>query len=329
MEPDLKQMYRSMLRIRMIEERIAELYNEQEMRCPVHLCNGQEAVAVGVSTALRQDDYVLSGHRAHGHFLAKGGNLKAFIAELYGRATGCCQGRGGSMHLIDLSAGFLCSVPIVGSTISIAVGAALGFRMRREQRVVVPYLGDGATEEGVFHESLNFAALKNLPVVFVCENNHFSVYSPLSVRQPDGREIVDLALGHGIESHRADGNDACAVYRLTAAAVAKARAGQGPSFLEFETYRWREHCGPNYDNDLGYRSIEEFERWRLRCPVATTRERLLARSILTPAEDEQIRDDIAAEIRDAVRFAKESPYPDPATLMEGVFAAGRYNGEAI
>jgi len=313
----------------MVEERIAELYAEQEMRCPVHLCNGQEAVAVGVSAALRRDDYVLSAHRAHGHFLAKGGNLRAFVAELYGRATGCCQGRGGSMHLIDLAAGFLCAVPIVGSTISIAVGAALGFSMRGEQRVVALYLGDGATEEGVFHESLNFAALKNLPVVFVCENNHFSVYSPLSVRQPEGREIIKLAEGHGIESHQADGNDASAVYRLTFAAVAKARAGRGPSFLEFETYRWREHCGPNYDNDLGYRTIEEFEQWRLRCPVATTRERLLARRILTQSEDEQFQAKIAAEIDDAVRFAKESPFPEPATLTEGVFAPARNGGPTI
>ncbi len=168
----------------MVEEKIAKLYPEQEMRCPVHLCIGQEAICVGVCANLGPEDYVLSNHRSHGHYLAKGGDLKAMMAEIYGKVTGCCQGKGGSMHLVDLPSRFLGAVLIVGSTIPIAVGAALGTVMEGEQRVTVVFLGEGATEEGVFHESLNFAALKKLPVIFVCENNYFSVYPHLSVRQP-------------------------------------------------------------------------------------------------------------------------------------------------
>ncbi|MBI4331624.1 MAG: thiamine pyrophosphate-dependent dehydrogenase E1 component subunit alpha, partial [Chloroflexi bacterium] len=179
-----KKLYYAMLRIRLVEERIAELYPEQQMRCPVHLCTGQEAIAAGVSAHLTSDDYALSNHRSHGHYLAKGGDLKAMMAEIYGRVTGCSRGKGGSMHLVDLAAGFLGATPIVGSTIPMAVGAALATVMKGEKRVTVAYFGDAAVEEGVFHESLNFAALKRLPVVFVCENNFFSVYSPLSVRQP-------------------------------------------------------------------------------------------------------------------------------------------------
>ena len=182
-----RQLYYQMLRIRMVEEAIADLYAQQDMRCPIHLCIGQEAVAVGVCAALAADDYVLSGHRSHGHYLAKGGNLPAMLAEFYGKVTGCCQGKGGSMHLVDLAAGFLGAVPIVGSTMPIAVGTALASVMRGESRVTAVFFGEGATEEGVFHESLNFAALQKLPVVFVCENNLYSVYSPLAVRQPAGR----------------------------------------------------------------------------------------------------------------------------------------------
>src|SRR5207249_1080843 len=199
--------YWNMLRIRLVEERIAEMYPQQEMRCPVHLCIGQEAIAVGVCAALDNTDYVTGGHRSHGHYLAKGGDLKAMVAELYGKATGCCEGKGGSMHLVDLPVGFLGAVPIVGSTIPLAVGAAFGAMMRSEKRVAVPFFGEGATEEGVFHESINFAALKKLPVVFVCENNNYSVYSHISVRQPANREVYSVAEGHGVESLQGDGND--------------------------------------------------------------------------------------------------------------------------
>ncbi len=316
----MKRLYYEMLRIRVIEEKIAEFYPEQEMRCPVHFCIGQEAVAAGVCANLSDDDYVLSGHRSHGHYLAKGGDLKAMVAELYGKATGCSRGKGGSMHLVDLSVGFLGATPIVGSTIPIAVGTAFGSVMRGEQRVTAIFFGDGATEEGVFHESINFATLKRLPVVFVCENNMYSVYSPLSVRQPESREIFELAEGHGMESYQGDGNDVIEVYQLAERAVCKARQGGGPTLLEFKTYRWREHCGPYYDNDLGYRTESEFQEWKRRCPLERLKERLLREGILCNQDIDRMVSELEAEIEDAIVFAKESPFPEERLLMENIYA---------
>lgn len=316
----LRRLYYEMLRIRLIEEKIAQLYPEQEMRCPVHLSVGQEATAVGVCANLSRDDYVLSSHRSHAHYLAKGGDLKEMMAELYGKVTGCSLGKGGSMHLVDLSMGFLGATPIVGSTIPIAVGAAFGSVMRGEQRVTVIFFGDGATEEGVFHESINFAALKRLPVVFVCENNLYSVYSPLSVRQPEGREIFDLAKGYGVESYQGDGNDVIEVYQLAEQAIRKARQGGGPTFLEFKTYRWREHCGPYYDNDLGYRTESEFQEWRQRCPIEMLKERLLREGVLCNQDIECMVSKLEAEMEDAVVFAKKSPFPEEQLLLEHICA---------
>lgn len=225
------------------------------------------------------------------------------------------------MHLIDLPSGFLGAVPIVGSTIPMAVGAAMGSTMRGEDRVTAVFLGEGATEEGVFHESLNFAVLKSLPVIFICENNFFSVYSPLSVRQPPGREIYRLAQGHGIESHQGDGNDVMEVYRLTHRAVSKARAGGGPTFLEFSTYRWREHCGPSYDNHLGYRAECDFLEWRGKCPLDRLKDRLLADGHLSLQEMEGMENQIKAEMAEAVAFAKQSPFPEADLLMKHVYAS--------
>jgi len=316
----LKRLYCEMLRIRMSEEKIAELYPEQEMRCPVHLSIGQEAVAVGVCAHLSHRDYVLSSHRSHAHYLAKGGDLKAMMAELYGKVTGCSQGKGGSMHLVDLPAGFLGATPIVGSTIPIAVGAAFGSVMRGEERVTVIFFGDGATEEGVFHESLNFAVLKRLPVVFVCENNLYSVYSRLLVRQPEGREIFWLAQGHGMESYQGDGNDVIEVYTLAEQAVRKARQGGGPTFLEFKTYRWREHCGPYYDDHLGYRPEGELKGWEERCPIEKFKTRLLEESILCNQDIEGMAREIETEVVAAVAFAKESPFPEEELLLEHIYA---------
>ena len=312
-------LYREMLRIRLFEEKVAELYPEQEMRCPVHLSIGQEAPAAGVCAHLTKEDYALSTHRAHAHYLAKGGDAKAMMAEFYGREAGCCGGVGGSMHLIDLPAGFLGAVPIVGSSIPIGVGAALGLKMKRQAGVVVVFFGDGATEEGVFHESLNFASLKDLPVVFLCENNLYSVYSNLSVRQPAGRPIYKLAQAHGIESWQGDGNDVLEVYALAGKAVAKARQGGGPTFLELKTYRWREHCGANYDNHIGYRTEEEFQRWRALCPIARLKKTLLEEDAVCPDDLEKIRSEIEKEIREAVTFAKESPYPNEQRLWENIY----------
>jgi TPP-dependent pyruvate/acetoin dehydrogenase alpha subunit len=316
----LWRMYRELLRIRLVDERIAAIYHEQEMRCPVHLSIGQEATPVGVCDHLTPRDYAMSGHRSHGHYLAKGGSLRAMFAEMYGKATGCTSGKGGSMHLLDLEAGFLGAVPIVGSTIPIAVGVAWGSRIQDEARVVVTFFGEGATEEGVFHEAINFASLKQLPVVFVCENNLYSVYSPMAVRQPAHREVVEVARGHGVEAHQADGNDVLAVHDIAGRAVAKARAGGGPTFLELFTYRWLEHCGPNYDNTFGYRAESEFEAWKKKDPVPAFERRLRAVGALTDESLAALTVELTAEIDDAVAFAKASPFPDASEMDTFIFA---------
>lgn len=309
-------LYRDMVRIRTVEERIAERYGEQQMRCPVHLSIGQEAIAAGVSAALEPRDYVLSTHRAHAHYLGKGGDMRRFIAELYGRATGCCGGHGGSMHLIDLSVNMLGATPIVGNIVPVATGVAFATWLDGRDDVTVVYLGDGATEEGTFAESINFAALKSLPILYVVENNFFSVYSPLSVRQPAARDVVALAASHGIAGARGDGNDVEQVHRLAETAVAHARSGAGPYVLELETYRWREHCGPAYDNHLGYRTIAEFEDWRGRDPVVQTERRLFEAGALDAQRKAAIVRELEAEADDAFAFALASPFPDGSTFGE-------------
>ena len=315
-----KDLYLEMLRIRLVEEAIALHYPEEEMRCPVHLCVGQEAVAAGVCAALDPRDIVFSGHRSHGHYLAKGGNLGAMLAELYGKRTGCSKGRGGSMHLVDQPAGFYGSTPIVGSTIPIAVGAATALAVRREERVTAIFFGDAATEEGVFCESLNFASLKKLPIVFVCENNLYSVYSPLEVRRPKGAEIIEIARAHGMRALSGDGNDVSEVFRLAEEAVRLARRGEGPCLLEFKTYRWLEHCGPGDDSGLGYRSSEELAAWKERCPVERARRKLLADGLADESELSVWRETIQREIESAFLFARQSPFPDPSELMENIYA---------
>jgi pyruvate dehydrogenase E1 component alpha subunit len=310
----------SMVRIRMVEEAIATRYSEQEMRCPVHLSIGQEAAAAGVCAALRATDQVMSGHRSHAHYLAKGGDLGAMIAELYGRETGCCAGRGGSMHLVDRRAGFVGAVPIVGSTIPIATGLAFADHQLERDRVTIAFLGEAATEEGVFHESVNFAALHRLPIVYVCENNLYSVYSPLHVRQPAHREVWQLAAGHGIAARQGDGNDPLAVFELTRAAVAQARSGQGPVFLELPTYRWREHCGPGFDNHIGYRTEDEYLTWRERDPVATFENRLQRAGKLDEIALARFRDQVAAEIAAAFAAAQCARFPAGSTLLAHVYA---------
>lgn len=316
-----REMLFSMLRIRMVEESIAERYAEQEMRCPVHLSIGQEAVAVGACAALAEQDYLMSTHRAHAHYLAKGGDLKAMLAEIYGKATGCSSGKGGSMHLVDLRANMLGSTPIVGSSLPVAVGAAFGSWLKQELRVTVVFFGEGSTEEGVFFECVNFAALKKLPVVFVCENNLYSVYSPMSVRQAAERDRVALARAHGMEAVQGgDGNDVENVYGHVKKAVNHARAGHGPVFVEFATYRWREHCGPNYDNHIGYRTETEFLEWRKQCPLERYQARLVRAGVLSDRGLDEIRAAIRQEISEAFDFAKASPWPSPAQLGEDLYA---------
>ncbi|MBK6908547.1 MAG: thiamine pyrophosphate-dependent dehydrogenase E1 component subunit alpha [Rhodocyclaceae bacterium] len=310
---------RKMLRIRRIEEAIADRYAEQEMRCPMHLCIGQEAIAAGVCEVLSDDDVMFSNHRAHGHYLAKGGSLNAMIAELYGRATGCCGGRGGSMHLIDLNVGFLGATPIVGGTVPLAVGAAWAASLKKEKRVSVIFLGDGCFEEGVVHESLNFAALHKLPVVFVCENNRFSVYTRLNERQPD-RPIYKVAASHGIASYTGNGNDIEEVLALSRKAVGLAREGEGPQFLELHVYRWREHCGPDFDDHLNYRTAQEINDGQGDCPIARYVDLLEQSGALNRHELDSIELEIRAEIAAAFDFALSSAKPGALEAQGKVYA---------
>jgi TPP-dependent pyruvate/acetoin dehydrogenase alpha subunit len=308
-----------MLRIRRIEEAIADRYAEQEMRCPTHLCIGQEAIAVGVCDVLSRSDKVFSNHRAHGHYLAKGGDLNAMIAELYGKSSGCCGGRGGSMHLIDIDAGFMGATPIVGGTVPIAVGSAWASKLSKRNDVTVVFFGDGCFEEGVIHESMNFAALHKLPIVFVCENNDFSVYTPLELRQPS-RPINGIAAAHGLSALTGDGNDVDAVHDLAGEAVEGARAGYGPQFLELSTFRWREHCGPNFDHELNYRTAENIRVGLAGCPIerlkaVMTEQGLDVKSILESIES-QLREEIVA----AFSFANQSRPPQPSDANQKVYS---------
>jgi pyruvate dehydrogenase E1 component alpha subunit len=295
-------LYRSMVRIRMVEEEIARRYPEQEMRSPTHLYVGQEAVAAGVCAALRRSDALVAYYRSHGWYLAKGGDLQAFIDEMYGRATGCSGGWGGSMHLIDVEAGVMGTSAIVGGGLSHGVGTALADRILRRPAVSVVAFGDGATEEGVFHESLNFAALRRLPVVFVCENNQWAAFTPLATRQAQPH-VHRRAEGYGMPGVVVDGNDVLAVHRAAAHAVERARNGQGPMLLECHTARWFEHCGPGDDVAVGLRRREDLEAWKAQCPVARLR------PLVTDEQDRTIRAEVAREIEDAFARARRAPWP--------------------
>jgi TPP-dependent pyruvate/acetoin dehydrogenase alpha subunit len=319
MNKNAKELFLSMLRIRMVEEKIAELYSEQEMRCPVHLSIGQEAVAVGVCDHLANKDIVMSAHRAHAHYLAKGGNLNSMIAELYGKATGCAMGKGGSMHLVDLESGFFAAVPIVGSTIPIAVGVGWAFKLKKSANIVTVFLGDGATEEGVFFESLDFASLKNVPILFVCENNFYSVYSQLKVRQASDRKLSVLAESHGIKSFTGDGNNIDQVLRLTKEAIDYIKSKNSPAFIELDTFRWLEHCGPNSDDNLGYRKKGELDQWLKRDPIQAYKSKLIESQELSEEELAENIKSISVEIDNAFKFAKESSFPDQHILNEHIY----------
>jgi TPP-dependent pyruvate/acetoin dehydrogenase alpha subunit len=313
---------RSMIRIRCAEETLARLYkDEQEMRTPTHFSIGQEATAVGVCAALQPTDVVYSGHRCHAHYLAKGGDLDGMVAELYGRETGCAHGRGGSVHLNDPKVGFVASSAILGETMAVAVGSAWAFQMDNQPRVAACFFGDGAAEEGIFHEALNFAVVKQVPVVFVCENNGYSTHTPLHVRQPTGIQIADRARTYQLPSVQIDGNDVFAVAAAATEAVARARSGQGPSFLECLTYRWREHVGPLWDYDWGYRTKEEVDSWVARCPIAHATAALTGDAACTEAELSRWRDDVQREVDQAVLRAKASPFPAVEELLVGAYQA--------
>lgn len=299
-----------MARIRRIEENISAKYSEQSMRCPTHLSIGQEAPAAVTGILLKTTDYAVSTHRGHAHYLAKGGDLKAMLSEIYGKQTGCSRGRGGSMHLIDLAVGFQGTTAIVGNSIPIGIGLGLACQLDGTSNLSCIFIGDGATEEGVFYESVNFAAVRHLPVLFICENNLYSVYSPLPVRQPVDRKIHELVAAMGVDSTVVDGNDALESYRVIENAIQLIREGRGPQFVELSTYRWLEHCGPNYDNDLPYRSENEFLRWKKKDPIELLFSRLRSENKMTIAKYDEMLSVIDNEITEAFAYAENSSFPD-------------------
>ena len=314
----LLEIYEMMLRIRRFEEKIGDVYPEQEMRCPTHLSIGQEAAAVGVCAPLRPDDYVFSTHRCHAHYLAKGGDARRMIAELYGKKTGCTGGKGGSMHLIDEAVGMMGTSAVVGSSIPLAVGAALAFSMQGSDRVAVAFFGDAGVEQGVFHESLNFAALKRLPVLFVCENNFYATQSPITNRQPLDT-IFEHGEVYGIPGERVDGNDVLASYLAADKAIKRCRQGGGPTLLEYRTYRWREHVGPNFDYDMGYRTREEVETWMAKCPIESWKGQLLRAKVASEDDLEKICSRIDQEIEAVFAQVRADPFPKGDELLENVY----------
>ncbi len=317
---ELRALYVAMLRIRLFEERVAGLLEEKEINTPTHLYIGQEAVAVGVCAALRQDDYIFGNHRSHGHYLAKGGDMQAMMAELFGKQTGCSRGRGGSMHIIAPEVGMMGTVPIVSGTIPLAVGAALAFRLQGTDRISVAFFGDGALEEGTTHESLNLAAHRRLPVLFVCENNFYSSHLSLLERRA-GDNIPQIGDAHGLPGVRVDGNDVLKVQQAAAEAVRRARSGEGPTLLEYRTYRWRGHVGPSWDMDVGVKRKDELGEWLRSDPIARLRDRLAEGG--TPLEMfERISREVTTEVEAALAFARESPYPSETELLTHIFSAG-------
>jgi TPP-dependent pyruvate/acetoin dehydrogenase alpha subunit len=302
-------------RIRRVEEEVARVYPTDKIKSPVHLSIGQEAVAVGVCEALQPEDVVFCSYRSHATYLAKGGDLKQMIAELYGKATGCAKGKGGSMHMVDVVHGVMGASAVVGTTIPHAVGYAFAVQRQRKHSVVVTFFGDGATDEGVFYESLNFAALKRLPLLFVCENNSYAIHTHQRHRQAN-LNICDRVRSFGIAAERIE-DDVLKVHERAVAAVLTLRAGDsGPLFFECLTYRWREHVGPNEDFHLGYRTREEAEPWMRNDQVKRGGE------MVESDRRERVEKDVEAEIQAAFAFAEASPFPDSTELFSDVFKKG-------
>ena len=312
---ELRGMYRSMVLIREAEETLLRLFSQNRMPGFIHSYLGEEAVAVGVCTALNADDYITSTHRGHGHILAKGGDLKLFFAELYGKETGYCKGKGGSMHVADLDLGILGANGIVGGGIAIAGGAALAAQMTGNGRVAVSFMGDGATDIGSFHESLNLAALWDVPAIFVVENNGYADFIAQRDHQKIER-ISDRAAAYGMPGVTVDGNDVEEVLAATQAAVERARAGNGPTLIEAVTYRWRGH----FEGDpQPYRTQDEVAAWKIKDPLLRTEARLRDLAAIDDETKEQLFSEVQQLISEAVQFAEDSPMPSPDSVLQDVY----------
>lgn len=313
-----KRLYHSMLLIRRVEEHICEVYHTDAIKSPVHLSIGQESVATGICDSLNVDDIVSNTYRCHATYIAKGGDVKQMMAELYGKSGGCARGKAGSMHLIDMPNGVLGASAVVGTTIPVAAGYAQALQWDAKKgakpRVVVAVCGDGATEEGAFSETLNYAALKKLPLLFVVENNRFAIHTPIERRQPNWN-MRARAETYGIKTQYVEDGDVFAIRDATITAVERLRSGDGPQFLECVTYRWMEHVGPTDDHDHGpYRDHAEYAKWKANDQIAKLAEML-------GSEAERINAKVEAELKDAITFAENSPYPGAEELETFVYAA--------
>lgn len=317
MTANLLGMYRSMFRIRRFEERLAELVESKEVGTPCHLYIGQEGIAAGVCAALNVKDYVWGGHRSHGHYLAKGGEMCLMMAEIFGKESGCSKGRGGSMHLIAKQVGILGTVPLVAATIPLSVGTALASKLKKDGLVSVCFFGDGATEEGHFHESMNLAAIYRLPVVFVCENNFYASHMSLMERRA-ADNIRLSAEAHGIPGVTVDGNDVEAVYQAATTAAERARKAAGPTLIECRTYRWRGHVGHDWNYDVGVLRKDELKEWMPKDPVARARKCLIAAGVSETSLSE-IDAAVEIEVSAAIKFARESSYPSVESMAEDLF----------
>jgi TPP-dependent pyruvate/acetoin dehydrogenase alpha subunit len=311
----LRRVYKMLRLIRRFEEEVARIYPEDKIKSPVHLSIGQEAVAVGICDALTKDDLAGGTYRGHATYIAKGGDINALMAELYGKDTGCTRGKGGSMHLMDIAHNVIGSSAVVGTTIPIALGYALKLKQEKKGRVVASFMGDGATEEGVFHESLNFAALKRLPVIFVLENNFYAIHTPIARRQAVPEAICERVRTYGIPAYRVTDGDVFKIRQIVADALPKMRSGEyGPIFVECHTYRWREHVGPANDYDAGYRSTDDLQPWVDNDQVPRVA------AMLPPDEVKLINDGVEILVSQAVSFAEKSPFPAAKELMTNVYA---------
>ncbi|MEE8397738.1 MAG: thiamine pyrophosphate-dependent dehydrogenase E1 component subunit alpha [Desulfobacterales bacterium] len=315
----LRDMYTKMLTIRHFEERMLEQMMEGALPGGVHTYIGEEAVGVGVCANLRIEDRITSTHRGHGHIIAKGGDVKRMMAELFGKKTGYCKGKGGSMHIADFSLGILGANGIVGGGLPTAAGSALASQLRGDDQVTVCFFGDGAANQGTFHEAVNLAALWRLPVIYVCENNLYAVTTPAE-KSISIKDVADRGASYGIPGIAVDGQDIMAVYEATAEAVKRARAGDGPSLIECKTYRFMGHMGGKEVFEGSYRTSEEVEEWKKRDPIVLFEADLLKMGVLTKADVDGIDKQINAELDDAVTFAKESPLPDPEDALEDLYA---------
>jgi len=308
---------RTMITIRHFELAVQEHYMNTNIRGFAHMYLGEEATGVGVCAALKNSDCIVSSHRGHGHCIAKGADIKKLMAELFGKSTGYCRGRGGSMHMFSKELGILGTSGIVGGGLPLAVGAALHAKMRKSNQVIICFFGDGAANQGTFHESINLAAVHGLPVVFVCENNLYATETPVTLVTLT-KDFADRAAGYGIPGVKVDGNSLLKVYETTRAAVERARSGEGPTLLECKTYRT---CGHYIGHgETGYRSKEEVELWRKRDPIERFSKYLIEHGILDRKSVARIEEEVESEVKEAVRFALESPYPDKAEVLKDVFA---------